>query len=186
MFRSGSELAAQRAEKNPDVNFTYSLQSLWPINKQNEPTTDAKKEGLQYIFDNKVRTSTPPWSSATRSTSRPSTRTRRLPRCVSSATTSIPIHPRLISRSVSRVSLVIPRASILLREDSVLGDNLASSRIRPAVAAAPDFPLVRRARQRPHMAQRRVGCALHVASAASGLSPLRHCGNTPAPTPIRD
>ena len=27
---------------------------------------------------------------------------------------------------------------------------------------------------------------MHVASAASGLSPLRHCGNTHAPTPTRD
>lgn len=53
MFRFGAELAAQRTDENPDVNFSYSLQSLWPINKQNEPTTAAEKEGLQYIFDNK-------------------------------------------------------------------------------------------------------------------------------------
>ena len=53
MFRFGSELAAQRAEKNPDVNFSYSLQSLWPINKQNAPKTDAEKEGLKYIAENK-------------------------------------------------------------------------------------------------------------------------------------
>jgi len=53
MFRFGSELAAKRAEKLPDVNFSYSLQSLWPINKQNEPKTDAEKEGLQYVADNK-------------------------------------------------------------------------------------------------------------------------------------
>jgi len=53
MFRFGSELVAERTEKLPDVNFSYSLQSLWPINKQNEPKTDAEKEGLQYIVDNK-------------------------------------------------------------------------------------------------------------------------------------
>jgi hypothetical protein len=52
MFRFGSELVAERAEKNPDINFSYSLQSLWPINKQNAPKTDAEKEGLQYIVDN--------------------------------------------------------------------------------------------------------------------------------------
>ena len=53
MFRFGSELAAQRAEKNPDVNFSYSLQSLWPINRQNAPKTDAEKDGLKYIAENK-------------------------------------------------------------------------------------------------------------------------------------
>jgi len=53
MFRFGSELAAERAEENPDVNFSYSLQSLWPINQQNAPKTDAEKEGLQYVADNK-------------------------------------------------------------------------------------------------------------------------------------
>jgi len=52
MFRFGSELVAERAEKKPEINFSYSLQSLWPINKQNAPKTDAEKEGLQYIVDN--------------------------------------------------------------------------------------------------------------------------------------
>ena len=52
MFRFGSEMVAKRSEKNPDINFSYSLQSLWPINKQNAPKTDAEKEGLQYIVDN--------------------------------------------------------------------------------------------------------------------------------------
>lgn len=53
MFRFGSELAADRAEENEDVNFSYSLQSLWPINKQNAPKTDAEKEGLKFIAENK-------------------------------------------------------------------------------------------------------------------------------------
>lgn len=52
MFRFGAEMAAERAASNPDVDFSYSLQSLWPINKQNEPKTDAEKEGLKYIADN--------------------------------------------------------------------------------------------------------------------------------------
>jgi len=52
MFRFGSEMVAERAEKNPDINFSYSLQSIWPINKQNAPKTDAEKEGLQYVVDN--------------------------------------------------------------------------------------------------------------------------------------
>ena len=32
MFRFGSELAMKRAEKLDDVDFSYTLQSLWPIN----------------------------------------------------------------------------------------------------------------------------------------------------------
>lgn len=52
MFRFGAEMVAKRAEENPNVNFSYSLQSLWPINKQNAPKTDAEKTGLQFIVDN--------------------------------------------------------------------------------------------------------------------------------------
>ena len=53
MFRFGSEMAAKRAEKLDDVNFSYTLQSLWPINKQNAPKTEAEKAGLKYVADNK-------------------------------------------------------------------------------------------------------------------------------------
>jgi hypothetical protein len=53
MFRFGSELAMKRAEKMDDVNFSYTLQSLWPINKQNAPKTEAEKEGLKYVAENK-------------------------------------------------------------------------------------------------------------------------------------
>jgi hypothetical protein len=47
MFRMGAEMAAQN---NPD--FSYSLLSLWPVNKQNVPKTDAEKTGLQFVIDN--------------------------------------------------------------------------------------------------------------------------------------
>ena len=53
MFRFGAELVAKRAEKLDDVNFSYSLQSLWPVNKQNAPKTDAEKQGLKYVAENK-------------------------------------------------------------------------------------------------------------------------------------
>jgi len=53
MFRFGSELVAKRAEKLPDVKFSYSLQSMWPVNKQNAPKTAVEKEGLKYVADNK-------------------------------------------------------------------------------------------------------------------------------------
>ena len=53
MFRFGAETVAKRAEKNPDVNFSYSLQSLWPINKQNAPKTDVEKAGLKFVAENK-------------------------------------------------------------------------------------------------------------------------------------
>ena len=47
MFRYGAEGVAEVTD-----DFTYSLQSLWPINKQNAPSTDVEKEGLKYIADN--------------------------------------------------------------------------------------------------------------------------------------
>lgn len=53
MFRFGSELVAKRASKLDDVNFSYSLQSLWPINKQNAPKTEVEKKGLKFIAENK-------------------------------------------------------------------------------------------------------------------------------------
>jgi hypothetical protein len=53
MFRFGSELVAKRSEDLPDVNFSYSLQSLWPVNKQNAPQTDVEKAGLKFIAENK-------------------------------------------------------------------------------------------------------------------------------------
>ena len=52
MFRFGSELAMKRAEKLDDVNFSYTLQSMWPINKQNAPKTEAEKVGLKFVADN--------------------------------------------------------------------------------------------------------------------------------------
>ncbi len=47
MFRAGAESVREMTD-----DFTYSLQSLWPINKQNAPKTPIEKEGLQYIADN--------------------------------------------------------------------------------------------------------------------------------------
>lgn len=47
MFRAGAEGVAELTD-----NFTYSLQSLWPINSQNAPRTEAEKTGLKYIADN--------------------------------------------------------------------------------------------------------------------------------------
>lgn len=47
MFRFGAETVAEKTDK-----FTYSLQSLWPINSQNAPRTEIEKTGLQYIVDN--------------------------------------------------------------------------------------------------------------------------------------
>lgn len=53
MFRFGAEMVAKRAEALPDVNFSYSLQSLWPVNRQNAPKTEAEKTGLKFVADNK-------------------------------------------------------------------------------------------------------------------------------------
>lgn len=53
MFRFGSELAMKRAATMEGINFSYSLHSLWPINKQNAAKTPAEKEGLKYVAENK-------------------------------------------------------------------------------------------------------------------------------------
>lgn len=47
MFRAGAEAVAEMTS-----DFTYSLQSKWPINKQNAPRTDVEKKGLEYIAEN--------------------------------------------------------------------------------------------------------------------------------------
>lgn len=47
MFRAGAEAVADMTN-----DFTYSLQSLWPINSQNKPRTDMEKEGLEFISAN--------------------------------------------------------------------------------------------------------------------------------------
>lgn len=48
MFRAGAEAVADITDE-----FSYSLQSLWPINKSNAALqTDVAKEGLQFVADN--------------------------------------------------------------------------------------------------------------------------------------
>jgi hypothetical protein len=47
MFRAGSEAVAELTD-----DFTYSLQSIWPINSQNAPKTAMEKEGLEFIGAN--------------------------------------------------------------------------------------------------------------------------------------
>jgi hypothetical protein len=48
MFRFGAEMVGSKTE-----DFSYSLQSLWAVNKQNMPRTEVEKQGLQYIVDHK-------------------------------------------------------------------------------------------------------------------------------------
>lgn len=48
MFRFGAETVAKKTDE-----FSYSLQSLWPINKQNAPRTEVEKAGLAFIAENK-------------------------------------------------------------------------------------------------------------------------------------
>lgn len=47
MFRAGAEAVAEVTDE-----FSYSLQSLWPIGKQNGPKTPLEQEGLQFVVDN--------------------------------------------------------------------------------------------------------------------------------------
>lgn len=44
MFRFGAEMVAEKK-----MGFSYSLQSLWPINKQNAPKTPLEKKGLDAV-----------------------------------------------------------------------------------------------------------------------------------------
>lgn len=48
MFRFGAEMVAEKTDK-----FTYSLLSIWPINKQNAPRTDVEIAGLEFVAANK-------------------------------------------------------------------------------------------------------------------------------------
>lgn len=47
MFRAGAEAVGDATNE-----FTYSLQSVWPINKQNAPKTEIEKVGLEYVAAN--------------------------------------------------------------------------------------------------------------------------------------
>lgn len=47
MFRMGAEMVTGK-----NVGFTYSLLSIWPVNKQNKPKTEIEKTGLQFVADN--------------------------------------------------------------------------------------------------------------------------------------
>jgi hypothetical protein len=47
MFRAGAEAVAEMTD-----DFTYSLQSEWPINAQNAPKTPMEEEGLKFIGEN--------------------------------------------------------------------------------------------------------------------------------------
>jgi hypothetical protein len=50
MFRMGAELVSE----DPDAGFSYSLQSLWPINRSNAAhQTEVEKKGLQHVLDHK-------------------------------------------------------------------------------------------------------------------------------------
>jgi hypothetical protein len=44
MFRYGSEMVAEKG-----AGFSYSLLSMWPVNKQNSPKTAVEKEGLEAV-----------------------------------------------------------------------------------------------------------------------------------------
>jgi hypothetical protein len=48
MFRYGAEEVAKT-----NKSFSYSLLSLWPINKQNAPRTEVEKKGLAFVAENK-------------------------------------------------------------------------------------------------------------------------------------
>lgn len=46
MFRMGAEMVADQK-----LGFSYSLLSMWPVNKQNAPKTELEKSGLKAVAD---------------------------------------------------------------------------------------------------------------------------------------
>ena len=48
MFRAGAEMVRDKG-----AGFSYSLLSLWPVNKQNAPKTGQEEAGLKYVADHK-------------------------------------------------------------------------------------------------------------------------------------
>lgn len=46
MFRMGAELASKKS-----AGFSYSLLSMWPVNKQNQPSTELEKAGLKFVAE---------------------------------------------------------------------------------------------------------------------------------------
>jgi Protein of unknown function (DUF3365) len=50
MFRFGAERVGEKTK-----TFSYSLLSLWPINKQNAPRTNIEKDALKAIADDKSK-----------------------------------------------------------------------------------------------------------------------------------
>jgi hypothetical protein len=53
MFRFGAEKAAEM-----NKSFSYSLLSLWPVNKQNAARTTAEKDGLKFVAESSTTEST--------------------------------------------------------------------------------------------------------------------------------
>jgi hypothetical protein len=50
MFRFAAERVGEKSK-----NFSYSLLSLWPVNKQNAARTEAEREGLKAVADDKSK-----------------------------------------------------------------------------------------------------------------------------------
>ena len=50
MFRFGAEMVAEKK-----LPYSYSLQSLWPINKQNAPKTALEKKGLEAVAQDNTK-----------------------------------------------------------------------------------------------------------------------------------
>jgi hypothetical protein len=50
MFRYGAEMVAEKK-----LGFSYSLLSLWPVNRQNAPKTAVEKEGLEAVAKNPAK-----------------------------------------------------------------------------------------------------------------------------------
>jgi hypothetical protein len=51
LFRRGAETITESYGAGDNLKFSYSLQSLWPVNKANGPRTEVEKAGLEYVAE---------------------------------------------------------------------------------------------------------------------------------------
>ena len=53
LFRLVAEHVNERASRSGDMDFSYSLRSLWPVREKNAPQTNVEKAGLKYVAEHK-------------------------------------------------------------------------------------------------------------------------------------
>lgn len=53
LFRLGAEMVDERVSGTGNMDFSYSLRSLWPVREKNAPQNDIEEAGLRFVAENK-------------------------------------------------------------------------------------------------------------------------------------